>query len=447
MEVLLILKKIMLKLMNPVIDEYVYEMFSQEYAKNPYIGITSVQKLGAKNIIDAQLRAQTGKALSLPYGSNINFSPWEKVLLSPKQLFELPTKSLTEINTEVIIGKKTKKPITLEMPIMITGMSYGGSLSLRMKVALAKGSKRAGISTNTGESTIVKEVKENSLYVVGQLNRANLMKEEDLKQLDAIEIQMGQGAWGGGVESITYAKDIDERLRKDWRLKEGEDKPFYARMKGIESKEDLIKLVKKLKKQHDVPIGIKIAGSNYIEKELDVITSTECDYIVIDGCEGGTAVAPPTLEDNLGLPTLYALIRAVNYLEKKGLKDQFDLIIAGGLTTPGHFLKAIALGADAVYIGSIALFAAVHNQAAKTLPNLPPTQLALNTGVYKDKLNINLSAKSLSNFLKSCNEEMKLALQALGKKNFKELSRDDLVSLDKEISNYAKINYALKNNF
>ncbi len=302
----------------------------------------------------------------------------------------------------------------------------------------------AGTSTNTGESTITKEVRRNSKYVIGQLNRGELMREEDLPLLDAIEIQLGQGAWGGAVESTTYAKDIDDRLRKDWRIDKGKDKLFHARMRGINSKEELVALVDRLKNDYDGPIGIKIAATNFIEEELDVITSTKCDYIVIDGCEGGTAVAPPTLEDNLGLPTLYALIRASNYLEKNNIKDKYDLIITGGLTTPGHFLKAIALGANAVYIGSIALFAAIHNQAVKTLPMLPPTQLALNNGKYKNKLNIFLAARSLCNFLESCNEEMKLALQSMGKKSFAELSKSDIVSLEKNISDYTGIAYVLK---
>ena len=116
-------------------------------------------------------------------------------------------------------------------------------------------------------------------------------------------------------------------------------------------------------------------------------------------------------------------MRTVKYLEEHKIRDKFDLIIAGGLTNPGIFLKALALGANAVYIGSIALMAAVHNQVTKTLPDVPPTQLILNNGTFKDKLDIEEAAKSLANFLLSCNEEMKLALQAMSKNNIEELSK------------------------
>jgi hypothetical protein len=126
-------KKILLKILNPLIDEYVYEMFTKDYSDNPFIMVTAVEKLGAKNIIEAELRAEKGKVLILPYGTNLRLSPWEKILLNPRQLFKFPTEKLSDIKTEVIIGKSSKKPLKLSMPIMITGMSYGGSLSLPLK--------------------------------------------------------------------------------------------------------------------------------------------------------------------------------------------------------------------------------------------------------------------------------------------------------------------------
>jgi glutamate synthase domain-containing protein 2 len=225
--------KLFLKILNPVVDYYVREMFTKEYGDNPFIAVTAIQKLGAKNIVEAGIRATTGQVLKLPYGSNLKMSPWEKLLLSPKQLFSLPTASLKDIKTETIIGKNAKKPLALSMPIMLTGMSYGGSLSLDMKIALAKSSKIVGTSTNTGESTLAKEVRKYAKFVVGQINRANLLREDDLAKVDAIEVQFGQGAWGGAVESVTKSEDIDERLRKDWHLNKGEDKFFSARMEGI----------------------------------------------------------------------------------------------------------------------------------------------------------------------------------------------------------------------
>jgi glutamate synthase domain-containing protein 2 len=213
-------------------------------------------------------------------------------------------------------------------------------------------------------------------------------------------------------------------------------------MPGVKNIQDIIALVKSLKSQYDVPVGIKIAGTDYIEYELAVIAQTNADFITLDGSEGGTSSSPPTLQDHVGLPTLHTLVRAVNWLNKKEIRDLFSLIIVGGLATPGHFLKALALGADAVYIGTIALMAAMQSQVVKTSPQAPPSQLALYSGKMNDKLDIEKAAKHLSNFLKSCVLEMQLAVQAVGKKTIKELNRSDLVTVDKEVAKMACLRYA-----
>lgn len=439
------LNSILLKLLDPITDDMVQKLFTEDYPDNPYIAITAAQKLTPKAIIEAAIRAESGKVLKLPYGGVVNLSPWEKILLNPRQLFQLPTADLNRITTDTIIGPNAKKPLKLDIPIMITGMSYGGSLSLKMKMALAKGSAAVGTSTNTGESAIAEEVRKSAKYLVGQYNRGGLMTTpEMLSQLDAIEIQLGQGAWGGAVESTKYANTIDAHLRKVWNMKEGEDCTIYSRMPHVEMKtsKDIIELVNSVKNQYDVPVGVKIAGTDFIEYELEIISKTNADFITIDGSEGGTAVAPPTLADNVGLPTLHSLARTIRWLEENKMRGRFSVITAGGLSTPGHFLKAMALGADAVYIGSIAVFATVQCQAVKALPEAPPTQLAIHNAEHTDKLNVDKGAKNLSNFLTSCVQEMKMAVQAVGKNSIKELSKEDLVTVDKELAEILDIRYA-----
>lgn len=327
------------------------------------------------------------------------------------------------------------------MPIMLTGMSYGGSLSLKMKMAIAKGTALAGTSTNTGESSLTDEERDHAKFLIGQYNRAMVMHEEDLGHLDAIKVQLGQGAFGGAAEVTMKSKDIGDHLRASWRLEEGEDSTVRSRFPGLNSSADIIQLINRLKSEHDVPVGIKIAGTDFIEYELEIISKTKADYIVIDGAEGGTAGSPPTLQDHVGLPTLHSLIRAVDWLEEKNLKQKYQLIVSGGLTTPGHFLKALAIGADAVYIGSIALMATLQSQMTKALPKYPPPQLALYIGKLAEEFDVEEGAKDLSNFLISCNEEIIGALQVLGKTSCVQLNRDDLVTLDRELANFSKIRY------
>ncbi len=439
----MLLSLLAMKMLDPVTDEAMVKMMTEAYEDNPFLLVTALEKLTPRAAIEAAMRAESGTVLSRPLGSPVVRSPWQDILLNPRQLFSLPTASLKEVSTKTVIGPTAKKPLLLDIPIMITGMSYGGSLSLAMKEALAQGAALAGTSTNTGESAVTQEERKAARFLIGQYHRGGFLSgQEQLNQLDAIEIQLGQGAWGGAVEEpITIPKD--EHLQKTWQL-EHEKSPatIYSRMPGKSSTKDYITMIDSMKSQYDVPIGVKIAGTDYLEYELAVIAQTQADYIVIDGAEGGTSAAPPTLQDDLGLPTLHSLVRTVQWLKENKLRDRFSLIIAGGLTTPGHFLKALALGADAVYIGTIALMAAMHTQALKVVPQAPPSQLALYTGKMNDKLDIDQAARHLFQFLTSCTQEMKLAVQALGKHSCKELCLEDLVTVDRELAEWTGIRYA-----
>lgn len=434
---------LLMKLMNPVMDEAMVKMMTEDYPDNPFLMVTVAEKLNPVAIIEAAIRAELGKELARPLGSPNVLSPWNRMLLNPKQLFQFPTPRYSSVDTKTTIGPKAKKPLQLDIPIMITGMSYGGSLSLPMKVALAKGAAMAGTSTNTGESAVTNEERNAAALLVGQYNRGGWLNTPDqLSRLDAIEIQLGQGAWGGAVDEPIQANKIGEHLRAAWHLTEGENTGISARLPGVDTSKDLIQLVANLKSQYDVPIGIKIAGTDYIEYELAVIAQTQADYIVVDGSEGGTSHANPTLQDHVGLPTLHTLVRTIDWLSSYGKREDFSVICAGGLATPGHFLKAMAIGADAVYIGSIALMAAMQSQVAKVLPQAPPPQLALYDGKMTDKLDVDKGAYHLANFLKSCTAEMQLAVQAVGKTAFKELNRDDLVTVDKDLADFMSIRYA-----
>jgi len=268
------------------------------------------------------------------------------------------------------------------------------------------------------------------------------MNEEDLSQLDAIEVQLGQGAYGGANPSTKNAVEIDEHLRKTWRLQEGESAVWSSRLKGVNSPEDVIELLNRLKEKYDVPIGIKIAANHNIEKELAVIIKSEVDYIVIDGAEGGTAVASSFLQDNVGLPTIYGLARTIRFLEEQGVRSKYQVIAAGGMKDPGVFMKALALGADAVYIGTIALMALAQAQVEKTLPFSPPPQLLIHNGKDVEKLDIEEGAMHLANFLNSCIDDMKLAVIGLGKTAFNQLNKDDLVCVEKDLAQALRIGYA-----
>lgn len=248
----------MTKLIDPVIDEATTKIMTEDYKDNPFLLFTVAEKMTPRALVEAGMRAESGKPISRPLGSPVVLSPWEKLLLNPKQLFRLPTTSTIEISTNTVIGPKAKKPLVLDIPVLITGMSYGGSLSLQMKMALAKGASIAGTATNTGESAVTDEERDNAKFLIGQYHRGGwLSGPEQLGRLDAIEIQLGQGAWGGAVEEPIEAEAIGEHLRNAWHLKQGSDTAINARMPGKENSGDIIKMVNTMKEQYDVPVGIR----------------------------------------------------------------------------------------------------------------------------------------------------------------------------------------------
>jgi glutamate synthase domain-containing protein 2 len=434
--------KMMNKMMDMMMDHYAKRMMQDPYTENLFSFVTIMQKLTPRAIFEAGMRAESGKPLSRPLGSPIVLSEWEKILLNPVHMFKLPTQDGVQIQAGTTIGPRAKKPLKLEIPILISGMSYGGALSLKAKIALARGASMAGTATNSGEAPLVDEERQEAKFFIGQYNRGGWMNtDEQLSQLDAIEVQLGQGAQAAAPMGMK-SHQIGEDLRKAKKLKPGEDAVIHTRLPGVNSTEEIIELIQRLKKTYDVPVGIKIAATHFMEQELDVAIEAGIDYFVVDGSEAGTHGGPTTLQDDVGLPTLFALARTVHHLENRGVKEDISVIVAGGLTTPGHFLKAMAIGADAIYIGSIALVAMMQTQMAKAIPTEPPSQIPLYLGKFKEDLNVEEGAEHLAKFLKSCVDEMKQVSYALGKTDLAQLNRRDLVSVDPHLAEVIGIDYA-----
>jgi methylamine---glutamate N-methyltransferase subunit C len=421
-------------IVDRISDDLGKKLLTDEYTMNLWEIYSTGKKVSPQVIIETSLRAEKGTPISRPFGSPQRFSAWDKLLFNPVHLKTLPTPTNIDVNTSTIIGPEATKPLKLGIPIIISGMSYGGALSKKSKIALAKASTLANTASNSGEAPLLKEEREAAERFILQYNRGGWATDiNDLKQADMIEIQLGQGAQAG-APMRTSAKQIDSEMRKIYKLNEGEDAVIYSRLPNVNNSNDFIALVNELHSKLDIPIGLKIAATNYLEEELEIAIQAEIDFITIDGASGGTHGGPTILQDDMGLPTLPALIRTVEYLEEKGIRDKLSILIAGGLLTPGHFLKALALGADAIYIGTIAILALVHTEGIKATPWEPPTSLVLNTGKLKEDLDVDKAAQNLANFLKSSVTEMKLATMAMGKRDFNELNKEDLCSNDKELA-------------
>lgn len=425
-----LLARILRGVTGEVADDAARTMIRDKYTENLYEMIPAGKKVNPIYFAEIAMRAARGTPVPRPLGSHQHFSPWEMLLFSPVHLFRFPTPENVSINTSVTIGPRAAKPLNISIPIMIAGMSYGGALSKTAKIALARAASLAGTATNTGEAGLMEEEREAAKLLIGQYNRGGWLNTKDkYTRLDAIEIQLGQGAQGSTPQQ-TKAKNIGEEYREVFELEEDQNAVIHSRLPGVNSREDFIALVSKLKADTGVPVGLKIAATHHLEKELQVALEAGCDFITVDGAEGGTHGGAPTLQDDLGLPTMYAVARAARFLKQQGAAGEVSLIAAGGLVTPGQMLKALALGADAVYTGTAAVMAMIGDQITRATPFEPPTALVVYSGKLTDKLDLDKSVQSLFNFLNACVREMELVAISAGRLALAELDRSDLVALD-----------------
>lgn len=406
-------------------------LITDPYEENLWELVSSTTRSTPQVIVETNLRAVEGKVIERPLGTHKKFPSLDQLMFSIGQFHAMPTPLEIPVDTKVMIGKRCKKPLIIDIPIMVSAMAYGEALSEKAKVALAKGATMAGTAINSGEGPFLMTERIAANKFIFQYNRGNWSKEPAiLQQADAIEIQFGQGAIGGAGHKLDSSK-IDRALRKGFGLIPGQDAIVHSRQPEINHPAELPKLVQKLKGiAGDIPIGAKIGAGKYLEKDLEWLAGANIDFVTVEGGEGATKGSAPILQDDFGVPSIFAINRAANYLRKHNLQDRISLIAAGKMRTPGDVLKALALGADAVYMGTMALFAVSHSQSIKVLPFEPPTQLVWYDGKYQKKFKVNEGAKSLANFLTSCNAEIIEGVRALGKTSIKEVSKEDLFALD-----------------
>ncbi|PTM59072.1 FMN-binding glutamate synthase family protein [Desmospora activa] len=415
---------------DATVDKAVTRMIRDQYTENLFELVPATTKVGTTNLMEIAMRANQGTSVSRPLGSPIHLSPWEKILFNPCHLFRFPTPENVGIQTSVTIGQRARKPLTLSIPVMIAAMSFGGALSKSTKIALAKAATAVGTATNSGEAGLLEEEREAAHLFIGQYNRGGWMNTPDkYMRLDAIEIQLGQGAQGSSPQRTT-AKNIGEDYREVFGLQHGEDALIHSRLPGVNTKEDFIQLVRRLRDESGVPVGLKIAATHHLEKELAIAVEAGVDFVTVDGAEGGTHGGSPTLQDDVGLPTLFAVARTSDFFMRKRVMGDIQLLATGGLVTPGKMLKALALGADAVYIGTAAVMALASEQMVKTVPFEPPTSLVVYSGKMTDQLDVEQAALNLTRYLNACMQEMEQVAISLGKTAIADIAKSDLCTID-----------------
>ncbi|MBZ5752032.1 FMN-binding glutamate synthase family protein [Metabacillus rhizolycopersici] len=406
-------------------------VLTDSYQENIIELMPGLRHMGIQNMLENSLRAESGDIVHRPLGSSKKWPHLDPITFIPAQVSPFPIDGGEEVDVKVTIGPKAKKPMTINIPLMISGMAYGIALSEEVRLSLAEAANNVGTAINSGEGGVLPEELNAAGKYILQFSKTEWSKEEDLiKRADMVEIKFGQGALVGMGGKIS-PKNLTGRAREIMGLQENEDAVIFEHFFDNQTLKDIKGLVAELRDlTGGVPIGVKIGAGGKIEEDIDHLIELGVDYIAIDGAQGATLGAPPILSDDTGISTLHAIVRAVRHLEKRKVKGQISLIVSGGLLVPGHFLKVLALGADAVYVGSAILFSVAHSQTMAALPFEPPTQVVWNQGKYKDQFKIEDGVKAAEKFLTASTEEMKMALRAMGKRSLKELSKKDLVSYD-----------------
>lgn len=383
--------------------------------------------------------AVTGKSIGGSMGTRMPMPDWDDILILGAQLNPAPLNDDDPVTTTTVIGKNAKRPMILENPVYISHMSFG-ALSREIKVALAKGSALAKTAMCSGEGGILPEEKEAAYkYIFEYIPNKYSVTDENLKSADAIEIKIGQGTKPGMGGHLPGEKVTWEIARIRGK-KPGEDIQSPSKFAELRTKEDLREMVDMLRRRSDGrPIGIKIAAGR-IERDLEYCVYAEPDFITIDGRGGATGSSPLLLREATSVPTIYALYRARKYLDS--VHSDISLVITGGLRVSADFAKALAMGADAIAIASAGLIAAACQQYRICGSGNCPVGIATQNPELRERMHVEAASRRVANFLNVSLEELKTFARITGHSSVHDLRTDDLVTINREISEYTNISHA-----
>ena len=367
--------------------------------------------------------------------------------------------------SKTVLGTRfAKKPIELDIPITIAGMSFG-ALSANVKEALGRAASEMGSSTTTGDGGMTPEERESSKTLVYQCLPSRYgFNPDDLRKADAIEMVIGQGAKPGGGGMLLGQK-VSPRVADMRTLPEGIDQRSACRHPDWTGPDDLKIKLDELREITDwqVPIYVKL-GATRVRDDVKLAVQAGADVVVLDGMQGGTAATQQVFIEHTGIPTLAALPLAMEALDDMNVIGEVQLIISGGIRTGADVAKALALGADAVSLGQGVMVAMGCNHDvyiqdgqqhdatedyAKlgTAPGfchhcqsgLCPVGITTQDPILEQRLSPEVGAARLKNYLQVLDMEVTTLARACGKSNVHHLEKEDLVALTIEAAAMARV--------
>ncbi|MBD3869878.1 MAG: alpha-hydroxy-acid oxidizing protein [Acidobacteria bacterium] len=364
---------------------------------------------------------------------------WDDIQILTAQLYKVPLLDDASVGTRVVIGPNAAKPLELDVPLLVSDMSFG-ALSEEAKVALAKGAELAGTGICSGEGGMLPEEQgSNSRYFYELASARFGYSMDKVQKCQAFHFKCGQGAKTGTGGHLPGDK-VRGKIAEVRGLADGEAAISPPRFPDWEKVDQYRNFAEEVREATGgIPIGVKLSAQ-HIERDLEAALEIGVDYVILDGRGGGTGAAPLLFRDNISVPTIPALARARRFLDQKERSD-VTLVITGGLRLPADFVKALALGADAIAVSNSALQAigCLGMRACHT--NNCPVGIATQKPNLRRRLKIEKGAEQLSNFFHASTELMKVMARACGHDHLGEFSADDLTTWKREMAHLTGIRY------
>lgn len=403
-------------------------------------------------IEDIQTKALLGRYRMQGFSMHRVVPNLDDLTFVPCTLSRVPLEGYRErCETRTVLGTRfAENPVVLDRPITIAGMSYG-ALSGRAKTALGTAAKRAGISTTTGDGGMCREEREAVDTMVYQVLPSRYgFNPDHMKMAQAIEIVVGQGA-KPGTGGVLLGSKVSEEIARQRTLPVGVDQRSPVRHPDFIGPDDLQLKIEEVREATDwqVPVYVKM-GASRVSDDVKLAVKAGADVLVIDGMEGATGASPDALLDHTGIPTMSALCEAVRSLEEMKALGEVQVVISGGIKNGVDAAKALALGADAVSIGTAALIALNCNaplylEDYEKLGVRPgychhchtgrcPVGITTQDPELMQRLEIDSAAERVFNFLQSMTMEMQMIARACGKNDVHDLEAEDMRALTLESS-------------
>jgi glutamate synthase domain-containing protein 2 len=408
-------------------------------------------------IHEIQRAAETGIYDIRGWGAKRKLPHFDDLLFLGASMSRYPLEGYRErCGTDVVLGDRYAKfPLHLDIPVTIAGMSFG-ALSGPAKEALGRAASEVGTSTTTGDGGMTPEERGQSKNLVYQYLPSRYgMNPDDLRKADAIEIVLGQGAKPGGG-GLLLGQKISERVAEMRTLPQGVDQRSACRHPDWTGPDDLAIKIIELREitNWEKPIYVKV-GATRTYYDVQLAVKVDADVVVVDGMQGGTAASQEVFTEHVGIPTLAAIPQAVQALQELGMHRKVQLIVSGGIRTGADVAKAMALGADAVAIGTAALIALGdnHPRYAEQYRELgseagfyddfqdgrDPAGITTQDPALANRLDPVEGGRRVANYLRVLTMEAQILARACGKSHLHNLEPEDLVALTVESAAMARV--------